>query len=171
MILQGRNLALNMRGDDVALLQTELRQLDLQIADPPGLFGSTTLLAVRRFQAEHDVPVTGIVDARTARLINQAIDPQPRETWLVQGRLLRADGTAVPRSRVRALEKLLRRETQLGEAVPDAGGAYRVTYPIPRDGSLSLIVRAVDEHRHRDRRVHRDLQRQTGRNGRSGRRQ
>ncbi len=56
MNLQGRNLALNMRGDDVALLQTELRQLDLQIADPPGLFGSTTLLAVQRFQADTRSP-------------------------------------------------------------------------------------------------------------------
>ena len=135
MKLQGRNLALNMRGDDVALLQTELRQLDLQIADPPGLFGSTTLLAVRRFQAEHDIPVTGIVDARTAALINQAIEVQPRETWLVQGRLLRGDGTPPPRSGVRAFEKQLRRDIPLGEAAPDAAGAYRITYVIPQEAT------------------------------------
>ncbi|MGH9311292.1 MAG: peptidoglycan-binding protein, partial [Vicinamibacterales bacterium] len=144
MNLQGRNLELNLRGDDVALLQTELRQLDFQIADPPGLFGSTTLLSVRRFQAEHDVPVTGIVDARTAALINQAIEVQPRETWLVQGRLLRADGTPPPRSRVRAFEKQLRRDIPLGEAVPDAAGIYRIAYVIPQERDLSLIVRAFD---------------------------
>jgi hypothetical protein len=143
MDLQGRNLALTSRGDDVALLQAELRQLDFEIADPPGLFGSTTQLAVRHFQTAQGLRVSGVVDARTARRINQAIEVRPRDTWLVQGRLLRVDGRPQARSRVQALEKQLRREATLGDAVPDSTGAYRIAYPIPRNGSLSLIVRAV----------------------------
>lgn len=63
MKLQGRKLELMHHGDDVALLHTELRALDFEIADPPDVFGSTTLLAVRRFQSDHHLPVTGIVDA------------------------------------------------------------------------------------------------------------
>ncbi|MCK6499885.1 MAG: peptidoglycan-binding protein, partial [Nitrospira sp.] len=95
MKLQGRNLELHLRGDDVALLQSELRQLGIPIADPTGIFGSTTLLAVQRFQTEHRLPVTGIVDARTARLINQAIAALGRERWRVAGRVLQPDGSPV----------------------------------------------------------------------------
>ena len=142
MNLQGRNLEINMRGDDVALLQSELRQLGSQIADPPGMFGSTTLLAVERFQTERGIAVTGIVDARTARLINQAVAATERETWRVSGRLLQADGTAVRGAVVRAFEKHLRREERLGEATPSAAGDYRIDYAVPANGDLSLVVRA-----------------------------
>ncbi|MBL8425766.1 MAG: peptidoglycan-binding protein [Candidatus Accumulibacter phosphatis] len=142
MKLQGRKLELMHHGDDVALLHAELRALDFEIADPPDVFGSTTLLAVRRFQSDHHLPVTGIVDARTARLINQAVDALPRPTWRVQGRLLRSDGQAMASARVRAFEKRLRRDAVLGEGATDATGAYGIDYPIPTGGDISLYVQA-----------------------------
>lgn len=142
MKLLERNLETNHRGDDVALLQTELRQLAFQIVDPPGLFWSTTLLAVRRFQADQGLPVTGIVDARTARRINQEVDALPRQTWRVQGHVLRPDGQAVAASRVRVFEKRLRRDAVLGESTTDEAGAYGVDYPIPTGGDISLYVHA-----------------------------
>lgn len=133
-----------MRGDDVALLQSELRQLGIQIADPPGTFGSTTLLAVRRFQTEHRIPVTGIVDARMARLVNQAIAVLERDRWQVAGRVLQPDGSPVTGARVRAFEKHLRREERLGEATADRSGHYQIDYAAPADGDCSLIVRATN---------------------------
>lgn len=143
MKLQGRNLELHLRGDDVALLQSELRQLGIPIADPTGIFGSTTLLAVQRFQTEHRLPVTGIVDARTARLINQAIAALGRERWRVAGRVLQPDGSPVTGARVRAFEKHLRREDRLGEATTERNGRYQIDYAAPAGGDLSLIVRAI----------------------------
>ena len=143
MKLQGRNLELNQRGDDVSLLHAELRQLSFQITDPPGFFGSTTLLAVQRFQTDRRLPVTGVVDARTARRINQEVDALPRQTWRVQGQVRRPDGQAVAASRVRVFEKRLRRDTVLGEGTTDATGAYGVDYPIPTGGDISLYVHVL----------------------------
>ena len=146
MNLQGRNLVPNLRGSDVALLHTELAQLNLatRIVDPPGFFGSTTYLAVQEFQRRHDLPVTGVVDERTARLINRAVDALPRDRWQVRGRVLRVDGQAVPRARVRLFEKHLRRESPLGDDGSDTQGHYDISYPVPADGRVSLIVRAFD---------------------------
>ena len=73
MKLQGRNLEPNLRGDDVKLLQSELRMLKLktQIVDPEGFFGSTTFLAVQEFQQLHGLEATGIVDEGTATINQQ----------------------------------------------------------------------------------------------------
>ena len=146
MKLQGRTLAPNLRGADVAQLQSELAQLNLEtrIVDPAGFFGSTTFLAVQDFQRRHGVPMTGVVDEGTARLINRAVDAMPRDRWQVLGRVLRADGQAVPRARVRVFEKHLRREAPLGDAESDTRGSYDVGYPVPAEGRLSLVVRAFD---------------------------
>lgn len=146
MKLRGRNLAPNMRGGDIGLLQSELKQLKLQtaIADTDGFFGSTTFLAVQEFQRTHNLTVTGIVDERTARMINRAVDASPRETWVIKGSVLQPDSDPVPKTRVRAFEKSLRSEKLLGEAFADGRGQYGINYPVPESTTMSLIVRAFD---------------------------
>lgn len=66
MKLQDRNLNIRMRGEDVELLQQELRQLDFVIKDEAGYFGSSTRRAVERFQEENNLEMKGVVDERTA---------------------------------------------------------------------------------------------------------
>ncbi|HEX7101674.1 MAG TPA: peptidoglycan-binding domain-containing protein, partial [Nitrolancea sp.] len=76
MELQGRDLKIELTGNDVRLLQRELAQLGFAIsADEQGhaLFGPTTRDAVLQFQKEHRVDTNGIVDAATAKLINSDI--------------------------------------------------------------------------------------------------
>lgn len=144
MKLQGRNLEPNMRGDDVALLQSELKQLKLQtqIIDTDGFYGSMTFLAVQEFQRSNSLAVTGIVDERTARMINRVVDALPREAWVVKGSVLQPDGDPVPKTRVRVFEKNLRSEKLLGEAFADGRGQYEISYPVPKSATMSLIVRA-----------------------------
>ena len=81
MKLQDRNLNIRMHGKDVELLQQELRQLGFAIEDEAGYFGQTTRRAVEQFQEQHGLEITGVVDERTATLINdavQALDPNAR---------------------------------------------------------------------------------------------
>ncbi|PSH61678.1 hypothetical protein CU102_26790 [Phyllobacterium brassicacearum] len=143
MKLQRRNLEFNLRGDDVRLLQDELATLGFPISDREGHFGETTLSAVREFQNRNRIdPITGVVDARTARAINAAVNAQPRDAYRVRGRVLQPDGEPVTNARVHALEKHLRREERLGEAAVDSRGHFDLSYPTPQSPHLSLIVRA-----------------------------
>ncbi len=48
MKLQGRDLQLNMRAEDVKLMQAELRRFGFTITAVEGLFGPTTLRAVQK---------------------------------------------------------------------------------------------------------------------------
>ena len=73
MKLQDRNLDTGMRGKDVELLQQELRQLGFAIEDEAGHFDLTTRRAVEQFQEQHGLGMTGVVDERTATLINDAV--------------------------------------------------------------------------------------------------
>ena len=76
MRLQGRELKLEMQGADVRLLQFELSLLGFDIPGDETLknfFGEVTQRAVIRFQREFNLEPTGVVDERTARLINRVI--------------------------------------------------------------------------------------------------
>lgn len=143
MRLQGRNLEPNMRGEDVRLLQEELTRLGFSITDREGLFGETTLAAVREFQNRNRIdPITGIVDERTARLINRELDAQPRESYLVWGRVLRTDGEPFADLRVNAFETGLRSEERIGTSPVDGRGQYEILYEIPDTQNFAIIVRA-----------------------------
>ena len=144
MKLQGRDLQLNMRGEDVKLLQTELRRLDFTINDVEGFFGAATLRAVERFQRERGMdPVTGIVDEATARLINRAVDELDLEAKVVLGQVRQEDGSPVAGVAVQVFDKGLRTETLLSRALTDAEGRFEVDYA-PEIKPLCLILRASD---------------------------
>ncbi|MBD2565344.1 MULTISPECIES: Tc toxin subunit A-related protein [Nostoc] len=144
MELQGRNLSVKMTGEDVTLLQQELRQLGFTIEDRESLFGNSTFLAVQEFQRQQSIEATGVVDEATARLINAAVDALQPKSFILQGEVVQVDGTPVVGVQVQAAERGLRRETQLGTTTSDEAGRYKIEYPRPEQGSISLIVRAVD---------------------------
>jgi peptidoglycan hydrolase-like protein with peptidoglycan-binding domain len=80
MKLTRRILKLELSGDDVRLLQSELIQLGLPIpkAEQDGaVFLQATYEAVVRFQREHRLKPTGVVNAETARAINAAVSALP----------------------------------------------------------------------------------------------
>jgi peptidoglycan hydrolase-like protein with peptidoglycan-binding domain len=115
MNLQGRNLSLQsppIQGDDVKLLQVELQQLGCFVL-PDELtaasFGAGTHQAVLDFQTTHGLETTGVVDARTALLINRAVDalhPQPQPSVpMVKGSITDQNARPLTGLIVRAFER------------------------------------------------------------------
>ena len=179
MKLQGRNLSLRLRGKDVQLLHTELGLLGLVVPKNEldrATFGPVTEALVKAFQSKHTLKPTGIVEANTARLINQQVDalkpapapvpapspspmpaPEPApahdvrgasSSFLVQGRVVDTAGHALQGLLVRAFDKGLRTEEQLGERRTDARGNYAIRYAAEsikraRRKTAYLIVRVM----------------------------
>ncbi|OSC40531.1 neuraminidase-like domain-containing protein [Mycobacterium decipiens] len=155
MKLQGRNLAIRLRGEDVKLLHTELRRLGLSVAKEEAdasLFGPTTEALIKAFQSQQDLQQTGVVDQATATAINREVDrlsaAAPPLQLVVQGRVVANDGDAAPGVTVRAFDKDMRSETLLGSARTDRLGRYEIRYDPTQfrradKDSADLIVRAV----------------------------
>ena len=60
--ITAKKLKIFMRGKSVSALQTQLRQRGFSITDSAGVFGPSTRDAVKAFQTQMSLPVTGIVD-------------------------------------------------------------------------------------------------------------
>ena len=144
MKLQGRNLEPNHKGEDVRLLQDELRQLDFALSNEEGFFGPATFLAVKDFQRQNSLPSTGLVNAATARALDAAIAGQPRNGFVVSGRALHADGSPVTGAVVAVFEKRLRSEQNLGQGVSGDEGRFEIAYPPPPELPISILVRLFD---------------------------
>ena len=152
MKLQDRNLSLRMKGDDVALLQQELKKLGFDIGDEQGTFGEATKKAVLVFQRKNELEITGEVEERTAAAINRAVEAiDPAQNSVVHGRLIMPDGAPIMGATIKAFDRDIRGDVQLGEAAKtDQNGAFVINY---RKAQLSraekaradLFVRAYDE--------------------------
>ncbi|MEM9165297.1 MAG: peptidoglycan-binding domain-containing protein, partial [Cyanobacteria bacterium P01_F01_bin.4] len=140
MNLDGRNLSLEMRGEDVRRLQTELKQLGFNL-DVSGVFDTVTFVAVEQFQRDRNLSPTGIVDAETARRINAEVDAQNDGLYVVRGQVRRADGSLVSNVVVRLQKKRLRDDQLLGQANVDVG-QYSIPYR-PDETPISIFVEAV----------------------------
>lgn len=151
MNLQGRELSIRMEGEDVQLLQRELRQLGLDIHDSEtegGVFGRRTHEAVALFQKQHRLEPTGVVDERTAAMINAEVDSSHPSRFAVRGQIVKPDGGPVAGITVRAFDKTLRQERELGEAETDPDGRYAIHYSVDQlegRSKADLILRAFDE--------------------------
>ncbi len=138
MILQGRNLAFDMQGEDVKLLHSELQSLSYEISQDEitqSFFGQTTHDAVRDFQRKRGLTPNGVVDERTAQIINAAVDSQRPipEQFIVSGQVFHQDKTPLEGLIVRAFDIALRGEAQseiqLGQdAITKDSGVYEITY-------------------------------------------
>lgn len=148
MQLQNRTLKVNQKGEDVRLLQSELRQLDFQIPEEEYLesrFGRNTRNAVLSFQRKMGLAQTGEVEEDTARQINTERDKL--ELYEVNGSVLEG---RVPKAGiiVRAYDVDLTGENFLGSDVTDEAGRYRIEYSHlnyrktkEEKGGAELIVR------------------------------
>jgi len=149
MNLQGRDLKLDLSGDDVRLLHSELAQLGLAVPDAERLrafFGPGTRDAVINFQTAKRLPITGVVDAATASAINQEVDAT---TSTVVGTVTSPSGKPLAGLVVRASDVDLRSEQSLGEVVTDEAGHYEIRYRPQQflraeKGSADLAVRVYN---------------------------
>lgn len=134
MNLQERNLSIDMQGEDVQLLHSELQSLGYDVPREEiarRFFGPATHEAVLDFQRKHGPEPNGIVDERTANDINTAVEAQqpiPKQL-VVSGQVRHQDETPLESLIVRAFDIDLRGEAQLGEeTTTDGRGAYEITY-------------------------------------------
>ncbi len=162
MQLKGRNITTETQGEDVKHLQTELRKLGYDIPDAEfqeSIFLDGTQQAVIEFQTAQNLEPTGIVDEVTAALINFRVetrtDPaeteQPSGSYLVMGQIRFPTGEPLLDGIVRAFDKDLPGEENLGEYVlhPEEQGRYAIPYTAEQfrwaeKKSADLIVRAYD---------------------------
>ena len=152
MKLNGRSLSLNLRGRDVALLHRELRQIGLVIPDDEVrrfLFGPATVRAVTQFQQKNGLEANGIVDEKTAAVINRDFDREsPRR---VKGLVTDENGTPLPNLTVSVVDKDLRREEVLGQTSTTKEGRYEISYTTRQfqrteKDSADLIVRVMSRN-------------------------
>ena len=99
-----------MKGKDIIALQKALIKKGYEI-DADGIFGPLTQWAVEKFQAAVRLPITGVADHATQRILNA------RELYLSDPYLIGAD--------VRQVQKLL----------------VRIGYDVPIDGVYCLQTR------------------------------
>ena len=135
MNLQGRDLKLNLRGDDVALLQHELATIGLTVPDAERretLFGQGTHDAIIRFQKQSCMEPTGVVDAETARAINAAVDAL---TFTVEGKVVSRLRAGVGGLRVEIVDRNVGADVRLAEVVTDDEGGYCATFNVIDDGN------------------------------------
>ena len=132
------------------LLHTELTLLNLSIPDnerQPGLFGAATLSLIQNFQQTHNVPITGIVDAATAKAINTAVDAL---TSTLSGRVYSAQRPGLGGLRIQVLDKNAGPDVLLAEGTTDDNGAYSVRYSTaalaPRKSAGPSGSRSCAEH-------------------------
>src|SRR5712664_4123681 len=90
-----KDLSIGATGNGVAALHSALAKNNVSV--PPAevaskSFGSGTRNAVRRFQGEHGLERTGLVDAETARAINVALHTNST-SYSVSGVVTLPDGT------------------------------------------------------------------------------
>lgn len=130
MKLQDRNLSIGMQGEDVKLLQEELRALgfDIPVAEArESFFQEGTQRAVKFFQEKFGLECTGVVDRRTAELINKEFD-QHFKKFIVRGQVVRRDRRPLRGVSVRIGDRDLRSQQELDETRTDAEGRFDLSY-------------------------------------------
>ena len=132
-------LMLGITGGNVAIVHQRLVVLGIEVPSVErheDHFGPGTEAAIRRFQAETGLPITGVVDEATARALGLA-GVQPRS---IQGIVCRPDGTPLEGIAVRLYQQGLRGETVAGETRSGSDGSFSLPWP---DGiTAGLTVRA-----------------------------
>jgi hypothetical protein len=134
-----RPVSEGMRGNRVAALHEDLSALGFPIeADERSsrLFGASTLEAVRRFQADHQLKESGAVDSETADAIRAAVGgPGPAGPsgdgagpGTISGSVATSALTSVPGAAVAVFAVGLGREQQVADAVTDSEGTYTAEY-------------------------------------------
>lgn len=141
-------LGLTAQGDQVKTVQTSLTKVGFTI--PPteagqSTFGAGTVAAVKQFQAQSHLPVTGFIDAATQAMLNNAAAVAGTNQFQVSGQLVMDYGLLANGVTVRLYSIGFGGvATKLAETKSDANGVYFLAYPPPATGTTSIEVRALD---------------------------
>ncbi len=133
MNLQGRNLSIDMQGEDVALIQRTLRKLGYDIpADEVDkqFFGPVTHTQVMAFQERNGLEATGVVNRCTIGEISRQVNtlhPHPK-CFIVKGLVRQQGGSFLAGATVQAFDRDLRSQELLGKAITNADGYYEISY-------------------------------------------
>ncbi|HXL03272.1 MAG TPA: L,D-transpeptidase family protein [Bacillota bacterium] len=73
------------KGPFIVDIQEMLAKLGFDPGEPEGVFVTKTEDAVRVFQSEYGLPVTGIIDAKTLKLLYEEADPEGYPAALIEG--------------------------------------------------------------------------------------
>lgn len=115
-------------------------------------YGSTTQKLVMLLQQEQGLQANGAVEEATANAINRLIKngsdraDESREEYSVHGQVAEPGGVGINNLTVRAFDKCLSKENELGTANTDADGRYSLTYKAeqllnPARKQADLVVR------------------------------
>ena len=129
MNLYTRILEADLRGDDVSLLLGDLERIGLAVPATErqqSLFGPGTREAVLRFQREHGLEPTGVVDAETARAIAVAVNATAAFT--VSGTVTSPDRPGLAGLAVRVVDRNVGQDVTLADTVTDDQGRYHVSF-------------------------------------------
>jgi peptidoglycan hydrolase-like protein with peptidoglycan-binding domain len=73
------------KGPFIVDIQAMFAKLGFDPGEPEGVFMAKTEDAVRVFQAEYGLPVTGIIDAKTLKFLYEEADPEGYPAVLIEG--------------------------------------------------------------------------------------
>jgi peptidoglycan hydrolase-like protein with peptidoglycan-binding domain len=147
MAITNALLSLNSQGDQVKAAQANLAKVGAAISTTEtstGVFGTATADAVKQFQIASKLPATGVVDAATQAMLNNAATVAGTNQSSVSGQIamdykLPANGVTVRLYSIAYGGTA----TKLAEAKTDANGVYSLPYTAPAAGS-NLEIRVVD---------------------------
>lgn len=126
MLSLTRDLKLDMTGDDVRALQTELTQLGLIVPaaeSQQGSFGPGTRDLILNLQKQRGLPATGIVDAGTANVINSLF-------YTVSGHVYSAARAGTDGLSLQVVDKNAGPDVVMGKGNTDEGGDYSIAYGV-----------------------------------------
>ena len=126
------DLKVGQTGDVIRLLHSELLDLGLEVpvAEQRGAeFGPGTQNAVTQFQRENGIKQTGVVDAATAKLIDQKLNQQTAAAFLVSGQVY-APRAGVGGLNLLVVDKNAGPDVTLATGVADVRGSYAIRYSV-----------------------------------------
>src|SRR5262249_4554416 len=130
---QGRDLKLKNSGDDVHLLHTALAEIGL--AAPPdedqrGFFGRGTRKLVMKFQNDHGIEASGVVDHETAQAIDREVAARAADRFHVSGRVYSAQRAGLAGLRVTVVDKNAGPDVPMAEGFTGPEGRYAIGYTV-----------------------------------------
>jgi peptidoglycan hydrolase-like protein with peptidoglycan-binding domain len=141
-------LTLNDRGDEVKVLQTSLRKIDLAIPQSEiddGVFGVGTRDALRQLQANYQLDRIGIFDDATKIALKRAIAALNVPTHRLEGRMIFDRGIPADGVTLKVYHRGFGgKDELLQEVKTDAQGFYALSYPVVNGRAVNLEVRAID---------------------------
>ncbi|MCQ6557500.1 Tc toxin subunit A-related protein [Paenibacillus mendelii] len=146
---------LNMAKDTVGDLQKTLSflkiDIDMREAEQKR-FGTSTREAVKKFQEQQGLAITGEVDKRTAEKLNQVIvagNPAPlsgEDAYRIRGSIRNELWQGRQGIKVQLYEKSIRGEKLLGERESLINGFYDLKYEPPKNGKTvkPVVIKLID---------------------------